>query len=109
MTHLEPRLIELCFQTAGLWEISLEGRMGLPQHVRQVCMWRSPESADGPLYAVVTPSQEQGSFDAEVVDGSGNRYLQVDGYSTVALPDSLDAELLATLRTHKKHDLVLVD
>ena len=29
-----PRLIELCFQTAGLWEITAEGRMGLPQHVR---------------------------------------------------------------------------
>src|SRR5205085_6032562 len=25
-----PRLIELCFQTAGLWEMGLQGRLGLP-------------------------------------------------------------------------------
>src|SRR5215471_21562471 len=48
------RLIELCFQTAGLWEISVHYRMGLPQHIDRVCLYRAPELADGPLYAVVT-------------------------------------------------------
>ena len=32
-TLAAPRLIELCFQTAGLWEMSVQGRMGLPLHV----------------------------------------------------------------------------
>jgi hypothetical protein len=90
-----PRLIELCFQTAGLWEISAAGRMGLPSHVRRVCLMRSPDFSTGPLYAVVTPHEE--TFDAEVVDSSGNCYLQVEGYSTVALPDSVSGELLKAL------------
>ena len=37
-TLVAPRLIELCFQTAGLWEMSVQGRMGLPQHVDEVCL-----------------------------------------------------------------------
>ncbi|MFH4346974.1 polyketide synthase dehydratase domain-containing protein, partial [Acinetobacter baumannii] len=28
-TEVMPRLIELCFQTAGMWELGTEGRMGL--------------------------------------------------------------------------------
>ncbi len=35
-TLMAPRLIELCFQTAGLWEMGVHGRMGLPLHVDQV-------------------------------------------------------------------------
>jgi hypothetical protein len=96
-TLLAPRLIELCFQTAGLWEISVEGRMGLPQRVQRVCLWRAPELAHGPLYAVVTPHPEQASFDAEVVDAAGNRYLEMIGYKTVALPERVDGELLKAL------------
>ena len=60
-------VIELCFQTAGLWEMSVQGRMGLPQHVHQVCLCATgvppvPEHgqdghgtpAESRLYAVVT-------------------------------------------------------
>ncbi len=94
---LAPRLIELCFQTSGLWEITAEGRMGLPRHVDRVCLLRAPELASGPLYAVITPAQEQGSFDAEVVDAAGKRYLELSGYKTVALPDRVDSGLLKAL------------
>jgi Polyketide synthase dehydratase len=107
-TLLAPRLIELCFQTAGLWEITKESRMGLPQHVGRVCWWRAPESCDGQLYAVVTPRPDQASFDADVVDEAGNLYLQVSGYRTVALPDGVDGELLAALRSHE-HNLAVAD
>jgi hypothetical protein len=94
---LEPRLIELCFQTAGLWEISADGRMGLPLHVRQVRMLRATESASGPLYAVITPQPDGGTFDAEVVDTAGKVYLQLHGYQTIALPESVSGELLQAL------------
>ena len=100
-TLIAPRLIELCFQTAGLWEMGLEGRMGLPQHIHQVCLWRAPDLVEGPLYAVVTP--DQGSFDAEVVDAAGNRYLHLSGYRTVALPTSIDAEALKALKATATH------
>ncbi len=35
-TLMAPRLIELCFQTAGVWEMGAQGRMGLPQHIDRV-------------------------------------------------------------------------
>jgi NAD(P)-dependent dehydrogenase (short-subunit alcohol dehydrogenase family) len=98
-TLMAPRLIELCFQTAGIWEMSTSSRMGLPHHLQEVKWLRAPQSAEGRLYAVVTPRPEQGSFDAEVVDSAGNCYLRVSGYSTVALPDSLDGESLKTMRS----------
>ena len=63
-TLMAPRLIELCFQTAGVWEMGVPSRMGLPQHIDRVSLLRSPDLAEGRLYAVVTPNQAQGSFDA---------------------------------------------
>ena len=35
---IAPRLIELCFQTAGLWEMAVQHRMGLPRHVDRVSL-----------------------------------------------------------------------
>ncbi len=95
---MAPRLIELCFQTAGLWEMGVQGRMGLPQHVHRAWLLRAPELAEGRLYAVVTPDPDQGSFDAEVLDAKGNRYVHLSGYRTVALPNGLDAEHLKPLQ-----------
>ena len=97
-TPLAPRLIELCFQTAGLWEMGVQGRMGLPLHIHKVRWHGAPDSAAGPLYAVVTPDPDQGSFHAEVVDAKGNRYLQLSGYRTVALPNAVDAGALQALQ-----------
>ena len=98
-TLMAPRLIELCFQTAGLWEMGAQGRMGLPQHVDRVSslLW-APESADTRLYAVVIPDRSRGRFDAEVVDMKGNRYLHLSGYRTVAVPGAVDAEPLKALQ-----------
>jgi 3-oxoacyl-(acyl-carrier-protein) synthase/acyl carrier protein/NAD(P)-dependent dehydrogenase (short-subunit alcohol dehydrogenase family) len=99
-TVMAPRLIELCFQTAGLWEMGAQGRMGLPQHVD--CVSSSllviPESADTRLYALVTPDPDRGTFDAEVLDTKGNRYLQLSGYRTVAVPNAMDADRLKPLQ-----------
>jgi len=93
-----PRLIELCFQTAGVWEMGIEGRMGLPQHIDRVGSVCLPDSAEERLYAVVTPKLNDNSFDAEVVDARGNRYLQLSGYRTVAIPNAVDAEAVEKLR-----------
>ncbi|MGB9435610.1 MAG: SDR family NAD(P)-dependent oxidoreductase, partial [Candidatus Acidiferrum sp.] len=93
-TRMAPRLIELCFQTAGLWEMATLGRMGLPQYVRQVSFLRTPDLAVGSLYAAVTSNPDQGSFDADVLDSAGNRYVQLLGYRTVALPTLVDTQLL---------------
>jgi hypothetical protein len=111
VTFATPRLIELCFQTAGIWEMNVEGRMGLPQHADEVRLW-SPTELDGAnvrpvetlggdpkmsetrFYAVVTPHPDRGSFDAQVVDDSGRLYVRLIGYRTVALSATVDASLL---------------
>jgi len=103
-TLMAPRLIELCFQTAGIWEMGAHGRMGLPQHVDHVSLLRSPELADGRLYAVVTPDLERGTFDAEVLDSTGNCYVRLTGYRTIALANGVDAERLKSLQ-----DLIAVE
>ncbi|MFZ0864746.1 MAG: SDR family NAD(P)-dependent oxidoreductase [Candidatus Sulfotelmatobacter sp.] len=96
-TVIAPRMIELCFQTAGVWELGVQSRMGLPLHVQQISLYRAPTLTDGRLYAVVTPDEVHGTFDAEVLDTKGNCYLRLAGYQTVALPNSVDAEPLKTL------------
>jgi hypothetical protein len=97
---MAPRLIELCFQTAGLWEMGVQGRMGLPRHIDRVSSLLLPaaESDDTRLYAVVTSDQGRSSFDADIVDTKGNRYLQISGYRTVAFAGALDAERLKALQ-----------
>ena len=107
LTVMEPRLIELCFQTAGLWQLSEQGLMGLPLYVRQVSVWRVPELAAGQFYAVVTPHPEEQSFDADVVDATGNCYIQLSAYKTVALPNSVDAESLKTLQAAMAQHVVM--
>ncbi|HKH99665.1 MAG TPA: SDR family NAD(P)-dependent oxidoreductase [Candidatus Sulfotelmatobacter sp.] len=97
-TVMAPRLIELCFQTAGIWELGAQGRMGLPRHVLEVSLLRAPNPAEDRLFAVVTPGTVQGSFDAEVLDTKGNCYLRLAGYQTVALPDGVDKERLKRLQ-----------
>jgi malonyl CoA-acyl carrier protein transacylase len=94
---MAPRLIELCFQTAALREVAGQGRIGLPFHVEQVCLYSTPNLADEPLHAVVTNARDEDSLDVEVVDTAGNRYLQLRGYKMVAHPDAVDAEPLRAL------------
>jgi len=107
-TVMGPRLIELCFQTAGVWELGIQGRMGLPQRVREVSLFRSPGLDEGRLHAVVTPDAAQGNFDAEVLDAKGNCYLRLKGYRTVALSDGLDTEHLKILQAIMSGEAVLV-
>jgi len=97
-TVIGPRLIELCFQTAGLWEMAAQSRMGLPWQVRGVSWLRSPHLTEDAFYALVTPNPEQGTFDAEVVDSHGNRYLRLDGYRTAELSSSVESEPLKALQ-----------
>jgi NAD(P)-dependent dehydrogenase (short-subunit alcohol dehydrogenase family) len=101
-TLIRPRLIELCFQTAGLWEMAAHDRMGLPKHVHGVSWLRPPDLEGTAFYALVTPHPDLGTFDAEVVDGEGNCYLRLDGYSTAGVPSNVDSAPLKAL-----HDALL--
>jgi hypothetical protein len=47
---------------------------------------------------VVTADPAQKSFDVEVLDEAGKRYVRVSGYRTEALPGKVDAESLKKLQ-----------
>ena len=96
-TVAAPRLIELCFQTAGLWEMGVQGRMGLPRHIDQVRILRSPDQAQGPLFAVVT-LVTGGGFDAQVLDSAGNCYIDLRGYRTASVPNAVDPKASQALQ-----------
>jgi hypothetical protein len=95
--RLAPRLIELCFQTAGIAEIARTGRMGLPDRIEQVIAGAANETVDDRLFAVVT-ARDDGAFDAHVVDGAGSVHVALRGYRTVELPAPVAAEQIAPLQ-----------
>ncbi len=95
-TQLVPRLIELCFQTAGVWEIGTVGRMALPTRVARLERYAGAD-APGRLTALVRPRPD-GVIDAEVVDESGTVRIKLEGYTTTVLPAPLDEASLAPLR-----------
>jgi malonyl CoA-acyl carrier protein transacylase len=86
---MAPRLVELCFQTAGIWEIRTKGVLALPLALQSVTTYRPTEAADGRLYALVTTIDNGATFDADVVDTQGNVYVALHGYRTVQLPGSV--------------------
>ena len=87
---LAPRLVELCFQTAGVWDMQVNGRMALPLAIDSVTVYRQMEEAgDRRLYAIVEAVDGGEAYNAEVVDDEGNVYVSLDGYRTVALPGSV--------------------
>ncbi|HUB33837.1 MAG TPA: SDR family NAD(P)-dependent oxidoreductase, partial [Bryobacteraceae bacterium] len=92
---MAPRLIELCFQTAGIWEMAARGRMGLPRAVGSVKLYRQPEAAAGPLYAMVTPDAAGESFAAVVLDSSGRVYLRLSCYRTVVFRENVETAVPA--------------
>ncbi len=95
-----PTLVELCFQTAGIWEISRTGSLALPRSVRSLTLYR--RDVDGAaVYAEVKPLKATDgslSFNARVVDAEGRLYLELKDYRTTPLPFSAQKELLVPLK-----------
>lgn len=90
-TVVGPRLVELCFQAAGLWEAAKYGRLALPGHVDQVVLLADPAQASRPLYAITRPDGDH--FDCAVVDARGEVVVRVDGYRTIPLPGDLAGDI----------------
>ena len=103
-----PRLLELCFQTAGAWEIAATGKLGLPAHIDRVRFYpptsgkrrrRSRAKGGGAgVFAVLAAPQGTGPADLVVVDSKGRVLLGLEGYRTVPMPKALPDSLVAPLR-----------
>jgi hypothetical protein len=82
-----PRLVELCFQTAAQWSIEAKDAMAFPLGFGQVCAYRQPEEAgEQRLYAVVETEDDGETFEAKVLDESGNVFVALACYRTVSRP-----------------------
>ena len=90
-TQIAPRLIELCFQTAGMYELGVDGRFGLPAKIGRVQKLREPSVIKSQLFTVVRHSNGGPGFDADVVDESGDVYMRLQDYETVELPGGAEA------------------
>jgi NADP-dependent 3-hydroxy acid dehydrogenase YdfG len=95
-TLIGPRLVELCFQTVGLFEAGTEGVLALPMHVDAVRLNGRPEERAG-LVAAARPDGH-GGFDCAVRDHDGALVLRLDGYRTVRLPDPPPDDVVAPMR-----------
>jgi NAD(P)-dependent dehydrogenase (short-subunit alcohol dehydrogenase family) len=100
-TAILPRLVELCFQGAGLLEAAETGRLALPQRVD--CLRIVADPPPGALYATATQSGD--GFDCIVQDAAGQVVLALDGYRTVATPATVPDELRQALASSGKPEL----
>jgi acyl transferase domain-containing protein len=94
-TVLDPRVLELCFQAAGLWEAGTAGRLALPRYVGRVLPLADP-APGARLVALARPVD--GGFDCTVVDGRGATVLRMADYRTVPLAEDLPADVHAAIR-----------
>ncbi len=83
-TLFSPRLIELFFQTAGIWEIGTTGRLALPAQIKYVRVFGSGEDAPTSCFARIHP-QSDGSFSGIVIGADGQILAEIEGYRTVEL------------------------
>ena len=95
-----PLLVELCFQTAGIWEVGKTGIMALPRSIESLTL-HAQKMNGNPIYAEVSPVHgEDGtlSFDARVIDSSGRLFLELKNYRTIQLPYSVEQHLLTPMQ-----------
>jgi acyl transferase domain-containing protein/acyl carrier protein len=88
-----PRLIELFFQTAGMWEIGRANRFALPRHIDRVVLYGARDTLEesGNRAVAIVEDRETG-FGGRLVDSAGNVLLEVHGYRTVELPGGVDPD-----------------
>jgi NAD(P)-dependent dehydrogenase (short-subunit alcohol dehydrogenase family) len=90
-TKLAPRLIELCFQTAGMYELGVDDRFGLPSQIQRMQKLKEVSPADKPFFTIVRHSESGSGFDADVVNESGDVYIRLTDYRTAELPGAAAA------------------
>ena len=95
-----PVLVELCMQTAGIWEAGSTGTLALPSSIGELRLYHITPNGQ-PIFAAVTPNHDaegELTFNAAVVDAKGRVYLELDNYRTSPLPYAVDEKLLKPLR-----------
>jgi hypothetical protein len=91
-------LLELCLQTAGIWEIGLTGALSLPSSIGRVNLYRREINGES-IFAEVhlVEGGENPVFNSRVVDSAGRVYLEMENYKTASLPSEVSESLRAPL------------
>ena len=102
-SRTSPRLVELCLQAAGLYEVAASGRMRIPSSIERI-VWHSPDrrdSGDGLAAVVERVLDEDGepAYDAAVIDLDGRVRLSVFGYRATDFSQPVDQVALADVRS----------
>ncbi|MBI5535343.1 MAG: SDR family oxidoreductase [Deltaproteobacteria bacterium] len=94
-----PRLLELCFQTAGVFEIGSTRKLGLPSSIEEIRIHQGADDTAARFAEVdVTKSNGDGlKFNAIVRDERGSVLLEMRGYRTSALPSNMPEDVWAPL------------
>ena len=96
--HTAPRLLELCFQTAGVIEIGSTRKLGLPSRIEEVLIHEGADDAGERTAEVRLAKVGEGlRFDAWVCNEQGQVLLEVRGYGTSALPSAMEESVWAPL------------
>ncbi len=93
-------LVELCLQTAGIYEIGSSGALSLPHSIGDLKIYENKINGL-PIFAEVTPQLHKNgslSFDARVIDENGHIYLELKNYQTSPLPYGIEKELLFPIK-----------
>jgi hypothetical protein len=94
-----PLLIELCLQTAGIWEIGQTGEMSLPHSIRKIKLYQQDVKGKAVFAQIQPHSSSSGtSFNSRVLDSTGKVYLELQGYQTSTLPSPMSPKLLEPIQ-----------
>jgi acyl transferase domain-containing protein/NAD(P)-dependent dehydrogenase (short-subunit alcohol dehydrogenase family) len=96
-----PILVELCLQTAGVWDIGIDGSLSLPHSIGALRLFENKVNGLA-IFAEVQPVTEDNGkryFNARVIDSKGQIYLEIDQYRTSPLPYGVEKELLTPIET----------
>ncbi|OJX38148.1 MAG: hypothetical protein BGO78_08965 [Chloroflexi bacterium 44-23] len=99
-----PVLVELCFQTAGIWEAGTSGALSLPQSIGTLRIFENKVNGVA-IFAEVKPFNHSNGdlyFDARVIDSQGRVYLEMENYRTAQLPYGVDQAILAPISALNK-------
>lgn len=96
-----PMLIELCFQTAGVYQAGNSGILALPRSIQTLSVYDEDPKDLKDLYAEVkysNPDDIHAGYDARVLDKTGNVILEIRGYATAPLPFPVEEKLLEPMK-----------
>jgi hypothetical protein len=92
-----PRLIELCLQTAGLWEVAVLGRMRIPKQIGRIVLYEKVDEYSTELTAAARKGRH--GINIILFDNEGRICVEVIDYLTAPLPFPVDENAIKKIKS----------